>query len=322
MRSSSILVSITKMTIPLVVMLMIENHDCGRYHKIPVGANQREVRYAEGETNSHTCRNGDKKNPDQKSSSLAQKAAQEAKAASDAQNIAGQQAAHQVKTQLAEKAVHAAKAVDEVLSRKKMLVAELQEEVKEAQSVVQEETSSLDREQSNVNAALQAARQSQDQLKTLSHAVQTAKANAANAQAAASGVQKTLREKEELLDAARRRVDELSNQLKVARQELTNTNRAAAKANAAATEAKANASRNKRRLENIRRMRVVKRLLQPFIRSTTGLATLDGTIEGEDNRVWQQCDLYRHYHARVELATFHAAQLPAGYDAHTIKNER
>lgn len=61
------------------------------------------------------------------------------------------------------------------------------------------------------------------------------------------------------MDAAKRRVEELSNQLRAAKQELANTNRAAAKANAAANEAKANASRNKRRLENIRRMRIMKR---------------------------------------------------------------
>lgn len=41
---------------------------------------------------------------------------------------------------------------------------QLQEEVREAQSVVQEESSSLEQEQANVNAALQAARQSQDQV--------------------------------------------------------------------------------------------------------------------------------------------------------------
>lgn len=97
------------------------------------------------------------------------------------------------------------------------------------------------------------------QLKTLTHAMQTAKANAANAQAAATGAQKSLREKEELVDAAKRRVEELSSQLKNARQELANTNRAAARASAAASEAKANASRNKRRLENIRKMRTMKK---------------------------------------------------------------
>lgn len=94
------------------------------------------------------------------------------------------------------------------------------------------------------------------QLKTLTNAVRTAKSNAANAQAAASGAQKSLREKEELLEAAKRRVDELSNQLRSARQDLVNTNRAAAKANAAAHEAKVNA-RNKRRLANLRRLRAI-----------------------------------------------------------------
>lgn len=74
----------------------------------------------------------------------------------------------QVKAQLAEKAVEAAKAAENVLTGKKVIVEELQEEVKEAQSVVQEESSSLEREQLNANAAVQAARQSQDQVIFLS----------------------------------------------------------------------------------------------------------------------------------------------------------
>lgn len=70
----------------------------------------------------------------------------------------------QVKTQLAEKAVQAAKAAEAALMTKKTVVEQIQEEVKEAQSVVQEETLSLQRERGNVNAAIQAARQSQDQV--------------------------------------------------------------------------------------------------------------------------------------------------------------
>lgn len=69
-----------------------------------------------------------------------------------------------MKTQLAEKAVQAAKAAEEVLSGKKVIVDQLQEEVREAQSVVQEESASMEQEQANVNAAVQAARQSQDQV--------------------------------------------------------------------------------------------------------------------------------------------------------------
>lgn len=97
-----------------------------------------------------------------------------------------------------------------------------------------------------------------EKLKTLTSAVRTAKSNAANAQAAASGARKSLQEKEELLEAARRRADELSSQLRTARQDLVNTNRAAAKANASAHEAKANAARNKRRLAGLRRMRAAR----------------------------------------------------------------
>lgn len=69
-----------------------------------------------------------------------------------------------MKTQLAEKAVQAAKAAEEVLSGKKVIVDQLQEEVREPQSVVQEESASMEQEQANVNAAVQAARQSQDQV--------------------------------------------------------------------------------------------------------------------------------------------------------------
>lgn len=52
----------------------------------------------------------------QQGTNIAQKAAQEAKAAEDSMQQAGQQAARQVKTQLAEKAVQAAKAAEAALS--------------------------------------------------------------------------------------------------------------------------------------------------------------------------------------------------------------
>lgn len=67
---------------------------------------------------------------------IAQKAAQEAKAAQDAQQQAGLQASKQVKQQLAEKAMEAAKAAEAALSGKEALVAQLQEELKEAEIVV------------------------------------------------------------------------------------------------------------------------------------------------------------------------------------------
>lgn len=69
-----------------------------------------------------------------------------------------------MKAQLAAKAAQAAKAAEAVLSGKEAMVEQLREEVKEAQSVVREETSSLQQAQINVNVAVQAARQSQDQV--------------------------------------------------------------------------------------------------------------------------------------------------------------
>lgn len=76
------------------------------------------------------------KEPGGQAAVIAQKAAQEAKAAEDAQQQAGQQAAKQVKQQLAEKAMEAARAAEAALSGKEALVAQLQEELKEADIVV------------------------------------------------------------------------------------------------------------------------------------------------------------------------------------------
>lgn len=58
--------------------------------------NQRQMRYAAGPDCSNGAANNHKKVALEKGSNIAQKAAQEAKAASEAQNIAGQQASHQV----------------------------------------------------------------------------------------------------------------------------------------------------------------------------------------------------------------------------------
>lgn len=88
--------------------------------------------------NSPECESTGKKakEPGGQASLIAQKAAQEAKAAEDAQQQAGQQAAKQVKQQLAEKAMEAAKAAEAALSGKEALVAQIQEELKEAEIVV------------------------------------------------------------------------------------------------------------------------------------------------------------------------------------------
>lgn len=65
----------------------------------------------------------------------------------------------QVKTQLAEKALQAAKAAEAALSGKQAVVEQLQQQVKEAEGVVAENTAAVHQQQSTVNAAVQAAQQ-------------------------------------------------------------------------------------------------------------------------------------------------------------------
>lgn len=72
----------------------------------------------------------------------------------------------QVKAQLANKAIKAAQAAEAALAGKAAVVGQLQREMKEAETVIQEETISLQRMQTNANAAEQAAKQAQQQVKT------------------------------------------------------------------------------------------------------------------------------------------------------------
>lgn len=64
-----------------------------------------------------------------------------------------------MKAQLADKALQAAKAAEAALAGKQSIVDHLEQEVRDAESVVQEEGSSLQHAQSNVNAAMQAEQQ-------------------------------------------------------------------------------------------------------------------------------------------------------------------
>lgn len=129
---------------------------------------------------------------------------------------------------------------------------QLEQEVREAEAVVQEESASLQQCQANVNAAIQAAQQANTQLKTLTGAVQMAQANVGNSEQAAQGAQQQLSEKTQLMEAAKNRVEQLLRQLSSARTDYANTKTAAYKASAAAHEAKVNASRNRRAVKEER----------------------------------------------------------------------
>lgn len=185
----------------------------------------------------------------QKASCIAMKAAQEAKAASDAQLPAAESAALQVKIQLADKALAAANAADAALAGKLQIVEQLESEVREGELVVEEETSLLQASQLNCKAASQAAREAGLQLKTLGEAVKNAEANVMNSGQAARGVQQELSEKQQLVDAAKKRVELLLQQLDAARTDFKTTQKAAERAACAAQEARQRASRERRKAE-------------------------------------------------------------------------
>ncbi|EDV53616.1 uncharacterized protein LOC6554315 [Drosophila erecta] len=189
-------------------------------------------------------------NSKQTASNIAQKAAQEAKKASDTQAPAALAAARQVKHQLAEKAIAAAKAAEAALAGKQQIMEQLQDEVQEAEIIVQEETYSLVSSQSNVNAAVCTAKQCQTLLNSLRGSVKVAEEALNNAEAAASGAQQELCEKNQLVDTARQRTEMLMQQLRSAKLDYTNTKKAAYRAACAASEARNKAVRDRRSYEN------------------------------------------------------------------------
>ncbi|KMZ05955.1 uncharacterized protein LOC6729668 [Drosophila simulans] len=188
-------------------------------------------------------------NSKQAASNIAQKAAQEAKKASDTQAPAALAAARQVKHHLAEKAIAAAKAAEAALAGKQQLMEQLQDEVHEAEIIVQEEAYSLVGSQSNVNVALATAKQCQTLLQSLRSSVKVAEEAVSNAEAAASGAQQELCEKNQLVDTARQRAEMLLQQLRSAKLDYTNTRKAAYRAACAANEAKNKAVRDRRSYE-------------------------------------------------------------------------
>ncbi|XP_059058776.1 tol-Pal system protein TolA-like [Achroia grisella] len=177
--------------------------------------------------------------------SIAQKAAAEAKAAQAAQNAAGAQAAHMVKTQLAEKALQAAKAAEAALAGKQAVVEQLQQEVKEAEAVVAENTAAVRQQQSTVNTAVQAAQQATAQHRLMVQATQLASQMEKSAHCVLEKTKIGLQEKCHNLSEARARLAHLQHKLQCACAECTATKQAAHSACEAARAACGNARRKK-----------------------------------------------------------------------------
>lgn len=190
-----------------------------------------------------------------KASNIAQKAAQEARAASDAQMAAAEAAAQQVKCELAERAAQSARAAEAALAGKQQIVEQLGEEMTEAESVINEITTSLQSTQTNANNAMQAAVEAQNQLAQLKCLVSAAQANLAAIENVANGCQVELAEKTQLLEAAKNRFECLGVQIKEAKCDYEKTKTAAYKAACSAVEAKQKANRSRRAALKLRTQR-------------------------------------------------------------------
>lgn len=190
-----------------------------------------------------------------KASNIAQKAAQEARAASDAQMAAAEAAAQQVKCELAERAAQSARAAEAALAGKQQIVEQLETEMVEAESVVNEITTSLQSTQNNANLAMQAAVEAQNQLHQLKCLVSSAAANLASIENVANGCQQELAEKTQLLEAAKNRYECLGGQIREAKSDYEKTKKAAYKAACSAVEAKQKASRTSRAAFKLRTLR-------------------------------------------------------------------
>ncbi|XP_044778381.1 uncharacterized protein LOC27209016 isoform X1 [Drosophila simulans] len=176
--------------------------------------------------------------PKQKSSMIAMKAAQDAKAASEAQSAAGQAAAQHIKMELAEKAFQSAKAAEAALMGKQMMVDQLEQEVQEASAVVEEESNSIHHTEANMNAAVEAVKVAVQQFETINELQKTARESLTNIQTVAMGSQQEMAAKTQLLEAARNRMAMLQKQLVSAHDDYEKTKQAAYKAACAAVEAK------------------------------------------------------------------------------------
>ncbi|XP_017046984.1 uncharacterized protein LOC108092048 [Drosophila ficusphila] len=174
----------------------------------------------------------------QRASGIAMQAANEAKKANEDMATAVKVAADKIKTEYADKATAAAKAAEAVLSGKAQVLEQLEAEVREAESVVQEENQEFITADANAQLAIKAHKLGQEELKMMTMALRMAKENRDTSDQVYVVWQQSLADKTALLEAAQRRVGVLMRQLSEARMDYEKTKKAALNAARAAEEAK------------------------------------------------------------------------------------
>ncbi|EDX02658.2 uncharacterized protein Dyak_GE17695 [Drosophila yakuba] len=173
-----------------------------------------------------------------KATHIAQNAAQVAKAANDAQAAAAMDASRQVKMQLADKAICAARAADAVLEGKLAIVDNYAREIREAEAVVEQVSSSLEVSETNVDAACAVAKAAELQAASFRALVEQTRGTLSDLDGLMEQSNGDLEEKSQMLAAAKARGDRLARQVAQARSEYEQVREAACRAASAAVEAK------------------------------------------------------------------------------------
>ena len=213
-------------------------------------------RSANLEANSIACLTGNCEAPEKKkpitSSALVQKAAEEAKAAVDSQQIIAEKAANQLKIQFAQKAETAAQTAEAAVLGKEAILNQLTEEIEQGTSIAKEENKEMPIVQQYLQQATKALQIATQEENALQGHIQFTQRLASQAEAAAHGAQAELADKEKFIEEIKNKDEALNRVIASAQAELAKTKEAEQKAAQAATSAKGNAGRNQKQKRSSR----------------------------------------------------------------------
>lgn len=174
-----------------------------------------------------------------KSTEIAQTAAEDAKKASDSQTNEAEAAAACVRIKIAQKAVNAALAAEAALAGKLEIVQRLEGEEKEAVAAIKEVSGSLQSTRVNAELAASVADSAQLEVDGLQKLIEKAMQNVSKVHIVSAGAQAELVEKMKLLTQIRNQYECLCQKLQTAKQDVVKTKKNAYKAACAALEATA-----------------------------------------------------------------------------------
>ncbi|KAH8310489.1 hypothetical protein KR044_001642, partial [Drosophila immigrans] len=192
---------------------------------------------------------------DLNSTSMASKAANEAKAAKDAQACASVKAGQRVMEQLANKAELAARAVQAALNGKKILLDQLEINQNETVAVIQEVKRSLKNSRVNIETIARLNAQIQQTMEQIQCFREEAEENLAKIREAAEDTKKDVEAKHEKLELAEERSCNLKSCFMKAKEDLELTEMMAEQAESAARESTERINAVQDALKKIKRLR-------------------------------------------------------------------